>query len=536
VIFKDALRPVVAFMERAFVPREVFFRSADRFHHFRVSPRLQQGAFVLAVAAGGWVLYASGAYVIHNVMLAGKEREIERQNLAYFDLLNEANQYNTQFSNIARDLEKNQAYLLSLLAKSPGAGEDIKAIRRRLKASDDERARVLVAREGLREKMERFAEQMRDMGDRNETLRAQVAQVRSLVESSRADVNKVAAARERLVNRLAELESELAAVTENKQEIELALAGARQDFAAAVESGRQLAEEKSQLNKQLAEASERVQDSDGRRTVVEDQLAALQTSLAQEIDRNSQIENQREYLQRRVGGLEQRLVDLRDAGQTVMERLSARTKTGMEVIEKTVEMTGLDVNSLIAGIDGETLGQGGPFVPADDGAAEFEPSLQLEASVSMLDQQLDRWTALREVVRTLPLVAPLDEYRVSSAFGPRRDPVNKRKGQHQGIDFAAPMRRPIYAPAPGKVIFAGWRGRYGRVVEIDHGNGIRTRYGHLKKILVKVGQEVGHREKIALLGSSGRSTGPHVHYEVRYKGRAIDPMKFIKAGEYVFKS
>ncbi len=534
--FKEVLRPIVAFMERAFVPREVFFRSADRFHHFRVSPRLQQGAFVLAVAAAGWVLYASGAYVIHNVMLAGKEREIERQNLAYFDLLNEANQYNTQFSNIARDLEKNQAYLLSLLSKSPKARGDIKDIRRRLKASDDERARVLVAREGLREKMERFAEQMRDMGDRNETLRAQVAQIRSLVESSRADVNKVAAARERLVNRLAELENEYAEVTGDKQELETAVAGVRQELAASDESGRKLAEEKSQLSKQLAEATQRMQSADSRKAVAEDQLAALQTSLAQEIDRNNQIDTQREYLQRRVGGLEQRLVDLRDAGQTVMERLSARTKTGMEVIEKTVEMTGLDVNSLIAGIEGETLGQGGPFVPAGDGSAEFEPSLQLEASVSMLDQQLDRWTALREVVRTLPLVAPLNQYKLNSGFGPRRDPVNKRKGQHQGVDFGAPMRRPIYAPAPGKVVFAGWRGRYGRTIEIDHGNGIRTRYGHLKKLLVKKGQDVGHREKIGLVGSSGRSTGPHLHYEIRYKGRAIDPMKFIKAGEYVFKS
>jgi len=523
-------------MERAFVPREVFFRSGDRFHHFRASPRLQQGAFVLALAAGGWVLYASGAYVVHSVILNGKEREIERQTLAYFDLLNEANQYNIQFSNIERDLEENQAYLLSLLAKPKKSSGDIEAIQHRLKTSEDERARVLVAREGLREKMERFADRMLAMGDRNENLRAQVAQIRSMVESSRADVGKVAAARERLVNHLAELESELAAVTDEKRELNSVIAGLRMEVAASEENGKQLATEKAALNQRLAEATRLVQQSGGRQTKLEDQIASLQTSLAQEIDRNSQIENQREYLQRRVGGLEQRLVDLRDAGQTVMERLSARTKTSMEVIEKTVEMTGLDINSLIASVEHETLGQGGPFVPADGSAAEFEPSLQLEASVSMLDQQLDRWTALREVVRTLPLVAPLDEYRVSSGFGERRDPVNGRKGQHQGVDFAAPMRSAVYAPAPGKVVFAGWRGRYGRTIEIDHGNGVHTRYGHLKKILVKKGQEVGHREKIAQLGSSGRSTGPHVHYEIRYKGRAQDPMKFIKAGEHVFKS
>lgn len=533
--FKDALRPVVAFMERAFVPREIFFRSADRFHHFRVSRRLQQGAAALALVAGAWVLYASGAYVVQSFMLAGKERKIERQNLAYFDLLNEANQYNIQFSNIAKDLEENQAYLLSLLAKPAEVPGDIENIRRRLKSSDDERARVLVAREGLREKIERFANQMRDMGDRDNSLRAQVAQIRSLVESSRADVNKVAAARERLVDRLAELESELAAVTSDKWALETMVAGLQQDLAAASETRRQLTGEKSQLNQRLADANRQIQRSGGRQAKLEDQVAALQSSLAQEIDRNGEIEDQRQYLQRRVGGLEQRLVDLRDAGQTVMERLSARTKTSMSVIEKTVEMTGLDVGGLLAGVDGEALGQGGPFIPAGNDAAEFEPSLQLETSVSMLDQQLDRWVALREVVRTLPLATPLDEYRISSGFGARRDPVNGRKGRHQGIDFAAPMGRPVYVPAPGKVVFAGWRGNYGWTIEIDHGNGVRTRYAHLKKTLVEKGQEVGYREKIALVGSSGRSTGPHVHYEVRYKGRVQDPMKFIKAGEYVFK-
>ena len=532
---QNRIRRIGAFIERAFVPREIFFRSADRFHHVRLSPRLQQGAFAVAVLVAGWVLYASGAYVVHNVMLASKEREIGRQTLAYFDLMSETSQYNTQFSNITRDLEDNQAYLLSLLEKSSKGRDDIEAIQHRLKASEDARARVLVAREGLREKMERFAAQMSDMGERNATLSVQVAQIRALVENSRADVTKVAAARERLVDRLAELEGELAAVSDGKRELETTVNGLRQELATSEDNRRQLAEEKSSLNTRLADVSRQFQETTGRQAKLEDRIASLQGSLAQEIDRSQQMEQQSEFLQRRVGGLEQRLVDLRDAGQTVMERLSERTKVSMEVIEKTVAMTGLDTDAMIAAIDSETSGQGGPFIPVGNSAADFEPSLQLEASVSMLDQQLDRWTALREVVRALPLAAPLDEYRVSSGFGERVDPVNGRKGQHQGVDFGAPMRSPVYAPAPGKVVFAGWRGRYGRTIDIDHGNGIRTRYGHLKKILVTVGQEVGHREKIALLGSSGRSTGPHVHYEVRYKGRALDPMKFIKAGEYVFK-
>ena len=97
------------------------------------------------------------------------------------------------------------------------------------------------------------------------------------------------------------------------------------------------------------------------------------------------------------------------------------------------------------------------------------------------------------------------------------------------------MRQSIYAPAPGTVRVAGWRAKYGRFIEIDHGSGVRTRYGHLHKILVKRGQQVAFRDKIGLLGNSGRSTGPHLHYETVFNGKAVDPMKFLKAGRYVFQ-
>ena len=100
----------------------------------------------------------------------------------------------------------------------------------------------------------------------------------------------------------------------------------------------------------------------------------------------------------------------------------------------------------------------------------------------------------------------------------------------------APFGTPVHVTAPGVVVFAGRRGKYGRMIEIDHGYGIHTRYGHLRKILVHKGQEVANRQTIGLLGSSGRSTGPHVHYEVRIKGHTQNPMRFILAGKHLFKS
>ena len=482
----DARRAVAAFMERAFVPREVFFRSGDRFHHLRVSVRAQKIAAGLGSLAVLWAVFASISFGVQSALLLSRHAEIERQELAYFDLLAEVSEYHDQFAQITRDLEDNQALLLSVLEQGGEGDQRLAQVEDRLKTSASEHARVVIARDGLRDKMERFETSLLDIADRNSSLKSQVAEMRSLLNSSRAERDEVAEARVHLTNEVADLQARLGAA--------------------------------------LAEQA-----------TLEDRVAGLTASLAKAAEQETALQDQRDGLARRVEGLEQRLVHLRDAEQGVIDGLNKRASLTIGAIEKTVEMTGLDVNALIASVEDEALGQGGPFVPLDYMAADEMPGAEFEQAVSMLDKQLDRWTALQEILRRIPLAAPLDQYRISSGFGTRRDPINGRKARHMGVDFAAPHRSSVYATAPGKVVYAGWRGRFGRTVEIDHGYGLRTRYSHLRKILVEAGQEVGHREKIGLVGSSGRSTGPHVHYEVRYLGKARNPMKFLKAGKHVFK-
>lgn len=142
---------------------------------------------------------------------------------------------------------------------------------------------------------------------------------------------------------------------------------------------------------------------------------------------------------------------------------------------------------------------------------------------------------MQRMVERLPLSVPVDHYHISSSFGKREDPINGRMGMHYGLDLGAVEGSRVYAPAPGKVVDAGWNGQYGRFVEIDHGMGVHTRYGHLKEALVETGDKVTYRDKIALVGNSGRSTGAHLHYEVQVDGEPVDPYNFIKAGRYVFK-
>jgi murein DD-endopeptidase MepM/ murein hydrolase activator NlpD len=124
----------------------------------------------------------------------------------------------------------------------------------------------------------------------------------------------------------------------------------------------------------------------------------------------------------------------------------------------------------------------------------------------------------------------IGEVEFTSGFGVRSDPFLGRPAMHTGLDFRASTGDPVRVTANGKVVNAGWAGGYGRMVEVDHGNGLSTRYGHLSEINVKVGEYVKIGQVIGAVGSTGRSTGPHLHYETRIDGEAVDPQKFLRAG------
>ena len=272
------------------------------------------------------------------------------------------------------------------------------------------------------------------------------------------------------------------------------------------------------------------------RVRLEVKIAALKETLGQERHRIADLEDQRRDLELNGARLARQLREMGEIQQAAFDRLADHASLEIAVFEQTVAMAGLDVAALLGEdrVDDLAEGQGGPFIPEQYLAAP-DPVEAAAASLSVLDDQIARWGRLQELLHSLPLAAPLEQYRISSAFGPRKDPVNGRRSRHLGLDFKAKLSTPVLSTAPGQVVFAAWKGRYGRLVEIDHGHGIRTRYAHLHKILVKRGQRIGHRETIGLLGSSGRSTGPHVHYEVIVNGKHQNPMNFLKAGIFAFK-
>jgi murein DD-endopeptidase MepM/ murein hydrolase activator NlpD len=195
-------------------------------------------------------------------------------------------------------------------------------------------------------------------------------------------------------------------------------------------------------------------------------------------------------------------------------------------LELLLASTGVDVEQLlnrIGPVVTQASSQGGPFV-----------ALNSPTGIALQDQQ--RQAQLEKLLKTLPLTAPLVNYGIGSGFGPRRDPFNGREAFHTGLDLEAPYRTPVYSTAPGTVAFTGVKEGYGRTVDINHGNGIVTRFAHLHRILVARGQHIGAHFEIGELGSTGRSTGPHLHYEVIVDGRPLDPAKFLEAGKNVVQT
>lgn len=217
-------------------------------------------------------------------------------------------------------------------------------------------------------------------------------------------------------------------------------------------------------------------------------------------------------------------LSLKDVERQQVARIQALT-TGAsqtaDAIQTILARTGVDIETAL-GTDG-TSAMGGPFVEADAGNP-------FEYSLGELDIALNRLDAMRNTARKLPFANPSSGGDVTSRFGNRTDPFLGRLALHAGIDFRLPTGSEVRASGSGTVVSAGRNGGYGNMVEINHGDGLTTRYAHLSRVLTKVGDTVESGDVVGLSGSTGRSTGPHLHYEVRRNGRASDPARFLAAG------
>jgi len=221
---------------------------------------------------------------------------------------------------------------------------------------------------------------------------------------------------------------------------------------------------------------------------------------------------------------------------TALDRVEARQTAALDTLEERFDSKAKRIRSVLTdlGMDGKKQNGGGPAAAV---GGPFVP-LTLRKDAGAFERQLYRIHVARanvdRLTRTLgavPVRKPImGEIDLSSGFGVRSDPFLGRPAMHTGLDFRSSTGDPVRATANGTVESAGWSGGYGKMVEIDHGNGFATRYGHMSEIDVKVGQQIKIGQIIGRVGSTGRSTGPHLHYETRIDGDAVDPQKFLRAG------
>lgn len=219
---------------------------------------------------------------------------------------------------------------------------------------------------------------------------------------------------------------------------------------------------------------------------------------------------------------------MQDQNDQIFRQIEDAMTISVEPLEKMFRAAGLNPDSMLKTVRKGYSGQGGPLMPLSISTRSEEPSPDALRANEILNQ-MDRLNIYRIAAEKAPFAMPVKSaFRYTSGFGPRWGRM------HSGTDMAGPTGTPVYATADGVVTYAGWQSGYGRLIKIQHAFGLETRYAHHSKIRVKKGQRVSRGDHIGDMGNSGRSTGTHLHYEIRVNGNAVNAMTYIKAARDVF--
>ena len=279
----------------------------------------------------------------------------------------------------------------------------------------------------------------------------------------------------------------------------------------------------------LPEVVEPTTDTTTTSETVPEQQSSLLDRLFSEAKASAAVPNNTD---RRAQLLEQ-LRKLEQRQRTVAETIHNDLQAQLAFVDTSLSETGLTSNDLLPQASDEDRAAGGPYIPEMSFDGIFHTSDG--NTFAQIIEQSERLEMVTNALDSYPVGKPTEKYYISDRFGSRIDPFKKVRSKHYGLDMAGWPGSAIEATAPGTVIYAGWYGPYGNMVEVDHGNGFRTRYGHMRKLSVKKNEQVELGQKLGEMGKTGRATGTHLHYEVWFNDKVRDPMPFIKAAENVLK-
>jgi len=563
---KTAMRQFSEALRSVFPRREIYIRTAGEVHYLSLSPTVQIISFASLTVFLVWGAFASISTLFPDAALSAKTRQVLELRAGLTELTRAHDVLQARLM----DSVEREAASRARAESAANAREVAERNRRegdaRLAALELERDKMGAQRVALESRISLLENEVgnpgsagaalaRSLAERDaalmqaQDLKGRLALIEQGEENQTANASKVAGAKNPAV----------AAAEREREDARAEAAGLRARLAnleSEAHSGAEAAakmtlmmQERNEARVQSAEADRRARDLEGAVRASHERLVDLersgqhlQASLDETKIARDTAERERVRLMGHVGTLEAKLSGIESEQGAFLAKLEETTGTTVRQIEKLIKATGLKLEDLIDTPKGNRKsGQGGPLKSmskADLVAFARANALDehdIEGRVSRLSGDLSLLNELRSALVSIPLQAPLEDYELSSGFGPREDPFTGRPAMHEGLDLRAERHTPIKATASGKVSFAGRDGAYGKMVEIDHGHNLATRYGHLDRIDVTEGQTVEIGEVVGLLGNTGRSTGNHVHYEVLYDGRSRNPIKFLEAVENVLK-
>ena len=313
---------------------------------------------------------------------------------------------------------------------------------------------------------------------------------------------------------------------------EVELTGLRKEFEDLITARRAEREEIGRLNEEIIALRLALGEAERSQDVAATTLETFAATMAGVIEQRDHAATRAGVLDTRVATLETEIGEWKTRQENLLAQLESATRTSIASLDKLFVGSNVDLEGILKQTRRDYTGQGGPIGDEiDEAVAPAEPENGERVAALMTD--LERMSLMRVAVERLPFGVPTRGVERTSGFGKRRDPMRRSYRMHNGVDFAGPVGTPIYSTAEGVVTFAGRQRGYGIVVKIRHAFGFETVYAHLSKSRVKVGQRVERGQRIADMGSTGRSTGSHLHYEVRIDGVPVNPSKFIGAARDV---
>ena len=272
----------------------------------------------------------------------------------------------------------------------------------------------------------------------------------------------------------------------------------------------------------------------GANPALDGAITALQSALSDTAAERDQVIADAQDALHQADELALKIKLMQDRNDQIFRQLEEAMSISVKPLDKMFRQAGMNTDTILKQVRRGYSGQGGPMMPLNFSTKGEQPSPDASRANRILNQ-MDRLNLYRIAATKAPFAIPVKaSFRFTSNFGYRRDPKTGGRRMHKGVDFAGPVGTPLFSTADGVVTHAGWSSGYGRLVKIQHEFGIETRYAHMNKIRVKVGQRVSRGDRIGDMGASGRVTGPHLHYEVRIGGKAVNPMTYIKAANNVF--